>query len=81
MRVGGFFPRVAVQLTGAGEESGRLSDVLHRVACYCDQEGEDCLERLQVLLEPCMILGIGLAVGLTVLGVLAPLYQAIATMT
>ena len=77
---GGFFPRVVVQLTAVGEESGRLGDMLHRVAQYSDLEGRAALDRLQASLEPLMVLGIGLVVGLVVLGVLTPLYQAIATL-
>lgn len=76
----GFLPRAVVSLVGAGEDGGRLGEMLWRAARFSDEEGSAALERLHAVLEPLVLVGLGLAVGGLIMVVLGPLYRAIASM-
>lgn len=64
------FPRQAVHMVRVGEESGRLEDMLVRVADSYDREVQTTVNRLLALLEPVVILGLGGVVAAIVLSLL-----------
>lgn len=57
-----------------GEEAGALDDILEKTSDYYDEEADSAIQRLVSLLEPVMIIIMGIAVGLVVAGVLPALY-------
>ncbi len=66
----GVFPQLAVHMVGVGEETGRLDEMLTRVADVYDREVSLAVKRLLALLEPVMILGLGLLIGGIILSIL-----------
>lgn len=61
-----------------GEESGALDDILEKTADYYEEEADAAVERLVGLLEPCMIIIMGLAIGLCLAGIFPMLYGGMA---
>ncbi|MGC2063581.1 MAG: type II secretion system F family protein [Thermodesulfovibrionales bacterium] len=69
------FPPVLVQLIATGEKSGTLAEVLSRAADSYEAEFERRVQKALSLLEPMMILLMGVIVGAIVLAVLLPMFQ------
>jgi len=70
------FPPMLIQMIAVGEKSGELDQMLKRVADTSDQQVEMSINRLLALLEPIMILIMGISVGFIVLAILLPIFQA-----
>ncbi len=70
------FPVMLIQMIAVGEKSGELEQMLKRVADTSDQQIEMSINRLLALLEPVMILFMGVSVGFIVLAILLPIFQA-----
>ncbi|HEY2816023.1 MAG TPA: type II secretion system F family protein [Casimicrobiaceae bacterium] len=66
----GIYPRLATQLIMVGEESGRLEEMLVRVADIYDREVQLAVKRFLAILEPAMILGLAVLVGGIVFSIL-----------
>lgn len=66
----GIFPQLAVHMVSVGEETGRLDEMLGRVAEVYDNEVSLAVKRMLALLEPVMILGLGLVIGGIILSIL-----------
>jgi type II secretory pathway component PulF len=64
-----------VHVTAVGEETGKLPDLLLRLADSLDFEVDTTLRRLVGLLEPAIILVMGLIVGFIVLAILLPIFS------
>ncbi len=75
----GAFPPLLVHMAGVGEETGQLPEMMARVADSLDFEVDSTLGRLTTLLEPFVIIVMGLIVGFIVLAVLLPIFQLNAT--
>ena len=58
-----------------GEETGRLDEVLNRMGGFFSQELEVMLSRLTVLLEPIIIVILGLGVGFVAVSLIIPIYN------
>ena len=68
-------PGLVVQMIKVGEETGKLSFVLKTLSHFYKKELESTIETLMSLIEPAMIIVLGLGVGLLVAGVLGPIYN------
>ena len=66
-----------LELLAAGEAAGELAFMLEHLAELCRQEADTLAQRLQVLIEPCMLVFLGLVIGGLVLGLLYPLLTAV----
>jgi type II secretory pathway component PulF len=75
----GVFPPLLVHMTAVGEETGQLPEMMLRVAESLDFEVDSVLGRLTTLLEPFIIIVMGVIVGFIVLAVLLPIFQINAT--
>lgn len=73
----GVFPGIMVQTVRAGEQSGTLDKVLEELATFYEKEVEFSLKRLTSLIEPVMMLVIGVVVGVMVIMMIAPIYSII----
>ena len=71
----GVFPDLALQMIAVGEETGRLEGMLVTVAEHYDQEVKRATKRLMSLLEPALILGMGLIVGIVVISMLMAIFS------
>ncbi len=76
MRDAGQFPPVLTHMVAIGEETGDLPKMLGRVSDSLDFEVDNGLRRLVAVVEPAIILLMGLIVGFVVLSVLLPIFQA-----
>lgn len=61
-----FFPQLLVEMVGTGEESGRVDEMLSKVAEFYDDEASVKLKQLVSMIEPAMIAIVGLFVGILV---------------
>lgn len=64
------FPKLAVHMVMVGEETGRLSEMLIQVADVFDREVRTAVKRMLGLLEPVLILGLGLIIGGIIMSIL-----------
>lgn len=73
LRQSGFFPPVVLEMVAVGEKSGTLGSMLEKVAQSLENEVESDLRALIALLEPVMILLMGVGVGFIALAILLPI--------
>ncbi|MEI6354215.1 MAG: type II secretion system F family protein [Methylococcus sp.] len=64
------FPSLAMQMIKLGEESAQLPEMLDRVATTYDKEIKISIQRLLALLEPILIVGLGLMIGGIIISIL-----------
>ncbi|MHB8773145.1 MAG: type II secretion system F family protein [Syntrophales bacterium] len=69
------FPSLAIQMITIGEETGRLGEMLVRVAENYEKAARDTIRRLVSLLEPAMILGMGIVVGFIVISMMMAIFS------
>ena len=66
----GVLPPLAIHMVRVGEETGRLDEMLLKVGATFESDTRKVLKRLIALVEPCIILGMGLVVGFIVVAML-----------
>jgi type II secretory pathway component PulF len=71
----GIFPRTAVQMIAVGEETGRLDEMLLKVADIEERHMRDRTKTLISLLGPALILVVGALVGFIVIALLLPIFK------
>ena len=64
------FPKLAVQMIKMGEETGRLEEMLLRVATIYDKQLRTAIERMLALLEPALIITLGLMIAGIIVSIL-----------
>jgi general secretion pathway protein F len=75
LRKSGVFPPLLVYLAASGEASGRLDLMLERAADYLEREFDSFTSTALALLEPAIIIVMGVIVALIVLSILLPILQ------
>ncbi|MBL8256267.1 MAG: type II secretion system F family protein [Pseudoxanthomonas mexicana] len=73
------FPHMVVQMTAIGEEAGALDTMLFKVAEYFEQEVNNAVDALSSLLEPFIMVIIGVLVGGLVIGMYLPIFKIAST--
>ena len=68
-------PRIMILMIKVGEETGELSSILKVMAKFYQREVEDAIDGVISLIEPAMIVGLGLGVGIVLASVLMPIYD------
>jgi len=68
-------PPMVSQMLSVGEETGRLSEILDRLAGFYTREIDNLIGGMVTLIEPVIILTIGCAVGLMVAAIILPMYS------
>lgn len=66
----GRFPKLAVQMIKMGEETGRLEEMLLRVAVIYDKQLKTAIQRMLALLEPALIISLGLMIAGIIVSIL-----------
>ena len=66
----GLFPKLAIHLVMVGEETGKLQEMLIRIADIYDREVHSTVRRMLALMEPVLILGLGLVIGGIIMSIL-----------
>ncbi|NOV28856.1 type II secretion system F family protein [Methylomonas sp. ZR1] len=64
------FPKLAVQMIKMGEETGKLEEMLMRVATIYDKQLKTTIQRMLALLEPALIISLGLMIGGIIVSIL-----------
>ncbi len=75
LRKKGVFPPIVLHMIAAGEQSGGIEEGLENVADVFDNEVESAIKALTSLLEPVMIIVLGIIVGFIVLSILLPIFD------
>ena len=68
-------PPILVQMVKVGEETGSLGSILKTLAKFYKREVDDAVDTLVSLIEPIMIVALGLGVGVLLASVLVPIYN------
>jgi type II secretory pathway component PulF len=71
------FPNIMIKITEAGEKSGSLDKSMQDVSEYLDYQVDHNLKTLTTLLEPLMLIFVGILVGGMMLSIIAPIYGLI----
>src|SRR5215471_5634233 len=71
----GVFPDVAVKMTEVGESTGALQEMLNTVADFFDEEISTNMERFVTLVEPTLLVCMGLVIASLLLALYMPLFQ------
>jgi type IV pilus assembly protein PilC len=69
------FPSMIIRMISAGEQTGNIDNMLERVSNFLDEEIETMLSGLMSLLEPLLIVGLGLLVGGMVICMYLPIFN------
>ncbi len=69
------FPDIFVQMTSVGEKTGQLDDTLMRLSRYFQMETELAVKAATTLIEPMVLVVLGIGVGFLVVSVLTPIYN------
>jgi type IV pilus assembly protein PilC len=69
------FPHVAVEMVEVGESTGALADMLNSVADFYDEENETNLQRFSSLIQPILLIIMGLVIAGLLLSLYMPLFQ------
>jgi general secretion pathway protein F len=75
LRKSPLFPPLLVHLAGVGEKSGALEAMLLKAGIAYEREFNSRLTRLMGLMEPLLVLAMGVAVGIVVMAVLLPIFE------
>ncbi|MCJ7734635.1 MAG: type II secretion system F family protein [Anaerolineales bacterium] len=70
-----YFPKMLAQVVRVGEETGSLDTQLITLATYYEEEVERALKNLTSLLEPAMMIFVGIIVGFVAISVILPMYS------
>ncbi|MDR7463730.1 MAG: type II secretion system F family protein, partial [Armatimonadota bacterium] len=75
LQFSGVFPPMVVQMAKVGEETGQLEQMLEKVADFYDVEVETTVQSLTSLLEPMLIIFMGVVVGAMVISLYLPIFS------
>jgi len=68
-------PRTVVQMIGAGEESGKLGEVLDEISVFYAKQLRETIKRVTSMIEPIMIVGMGGIVGFIAMAIILPIFK------
>lgn len=71
----GSFPSMMLQLIEVGIESGQITEVLDRISLQYEKETDVSLKRITSLIEPIMIVVVGLLAGVVVCSIFLPMFS------
>ncbi len=77
LQASGLFPTMVVCMIDVGEESGRLSDMLVKVGDFYDSEVEQTVKGLTSMIEPMLIIFMGVVVGFIAISVMTPIFKLV----
>ncbi|OFV99725.1 MAG: pilus assembly protein PilC [Acidobacteria bacterium RIFCSPLOWO2_12_FULL_54_10] len=75
------FPNMVTQMIAVGEQTGAMDAMLQKIADFYEQEVDNAVKDMLTLLEPVIILFLGVAVGGVVISMYLPLFELIAKMS
>jgi len=73
----GIFPPMVVQMLSIGEETGKMDSMLKKVAEFYENDVDDMVARLSSLLEPILIVVMGVMLGSIIIALLFPMFDMV----
>jgi|SRR3989338_7578728 len=70
-----YFPPLVYQMVAVGESTGKLESLLSRISAFYTREVDDAVSSLVELIQPVLMVGIGVLVALLFVAVLLPIYN------
>ena len=77
LKVSGAFPVMAVQMIAVGESTGKLDDMLFQISDFYDREATLAIRTMSTLIEPVLLLVMGVITGFIALSVLLPIFNLV----
>lgn len=77
----GNIPQIFIRMVDAGERSGKLEQSFQKIAAYFDDRVSATIKTLTTLMEPILLVIVGLMVGGIMLSIIAPIYQLISSIS
>jgi type IV pilus assembly protein PilC len=71
----GVFPPMVIQMIDVGENSGQLDKMLTKIADFYDEEVDSAVQNLTALLEPALMVFLGIIVGFIVVAMYLPIFK------
>lgn len=81
MRNTGVFPPMVTQMVSVGEETGRLDEMLSKLADFYDDEVDAAVDSMTAVIEPVMIVVMGLIVGGMLIAMYLPMFKLISVVS
>lgn len=75
----GLFPAMVTHMIDVGEETGRMSEMLAKVADFYDDEVDAMVKGLTSMIEPLLIVFMGVLVGFIAISVMAPIFKLVSS--
>ncbi len=75
LKKSGLFPLLLTEMIRVGEETGQLDEMLDRAADYYEREVTYAVNRLGIIIEPVILILVGILVGLLVASLIIPMFQ------
>ena len=69
------FPNMLASMIKIGEESGSLDDILNKTADFYDEEVEQTIQTTTALIEPLLIVVMGVIIGLIIISIMLPMFD------
>lgn len=73
----GLFPNMVTTMIDIGEETGRLSEMLVKVGDFYDSEVEQTVKGLTSMIEPLLIIFMGVVVGFIAISIMTPMFKLV----
>ncbi|HRR57707.1 MAG TPA: type II secretion system F family protein, partial [Acidobacteriota bacterium] len=71
------FPSMVTQIISVGEETGELDQMLEKLAAYYEEESDAAISNLMTMIEPVMIVFLGVVIGGIVISMYLPIFTLI----
>jgi len=75
----GLFPAMVTHMIDVGEETGRLSEMLTKVSDFYDDEVDAMVKGLTSMIEPLLIVFMGVLVGFIAISVMTPIFKLVSS--
>ena len=69
------FPAIIPQMVSVGEETGKMDEVLSKVAAFFEMEVDQEVQTLTTALEPIIMIILGIGVALLMISIIMPIYS------
>lgn len=69
------FPPILIQMVNVGEQTGNLDETLNNIAIYFESESEMAIKSMTTLIEPAILVVMGVIVGFIITAVITPIYS------
>lgn len=72
---GAVFPKIIPQMVNVGEETGKIDEIFFKLADYFESESDHLIKNLTVVIEPVVLIILGIGVAFLVISIILPIYK------